>query len=207
MQALPRCWKLCLHTRRGKAAGQDSCRGAVSRAVGSCSSFEAGENRDKSSVPTHPRATGTWSSSAPLYSGTASICTPQLFHPIQGTPASPSWVPHERNEPLCPLRTKPHRSSQEGHPQQLPRPQWGRYLGWSAPRSTTPTTSASAASPSSSPAPGPAAFPCPWFSACDPRAGPAWSWPGLGSTHMPTLFSAESEAWLQTAGDGELLCT
>lgn len=78
----------------------------------------------------------------------------------------------------------------------------GRYLGWSVPRSTTPTTSASAASPSSSLALGPAVSPCPWSSACDPRAGPAWSWPGLGSTHMPTLSSVESESWLHTAGLG-----
>lgn len=76
--------------RRGEAAGQDACRGAVSRAVGGCSSFEAGENKDRSSVPTRPTAMGTRSSSAPLCCGTASVCTPQIFHPVQETPASPS---------------------------------------------------------------------------------------------------------------------
>lgn len=66
-----------------------------------------------------------------------------------------------------------------------PSPRAGRYLGWSGSAWTTARTWTSAAGPSSSPAPARAACPtCP-SSSSGPRAAPASSGPGWGSTRRP----------------------
>lgn len=61
---------------------------------------------------------GDTSSSAPLCCGTAPIRTPQIFHPMQQTPASPSrgghgGTPRETRTALSPINQTPQKLTAE----------------------------------------------------------------------------------------------